>query len=186
MTEEYYDQSSQIVTRLCESEGKDVVLRFDGPMSSPASKYNGYSRRTEMLSKATINATIWRASIEDEGQTLICFAKIDMEELDRIGIDESVVYTETDEESKYCVVDINATRKWWLNEYEDLTREKAKEAIEKGKEKEVLPPWDGLPNVTVKIERTEECIEKSYKSGMHIQYSSPNHEIGELIDVRVK
>ena len=180
-------RTDSLVRTLCEAEGEDVVLRFDGPMSVPLSKYNGSSYRSDTLPKATLNATISRANVEDEGQTLMCFAKIEMDELDRVGIDSSVVYTEpVDEQPEYCVVDINASRQWWLDEYEGLTREEAEKALKQGREKEVLPPWDGIPTVTVTVERTLECHEKSYNSGFHIQYDPPTHEIGSLIDVRIK
>jgi len=180
-------RTASIVQILCEAEGKDVVLRFDGSMSAPTSKYDGSSYHHDTLPKATLNATISRASIEDEGETLMCFAKISLDELDRVGIDPSIVYTEpVDEQPEYCVVDINASRQWWLDEYEELTREEAEQAINNGREEEVLPPWDGLPTVTVNVERTLECHEKSYDSGFHAQYASPTHEIGRLIDVRIK
>ncbi|MFB1066387.1 hypothetical protein [Natrinema sp. H-ect4] len=180
-------RTASIVQILCEAGGKDVVLRFDGPMSGPTSKYDGSSYHHDTLPKATLNATIWRASIEDEGETLMCFAKIWLDELDRLGIDPSIVYTEpVDEQPEYCVVDINASRQWWLDEYEDLTREEAEQAINNGREEEALPPWDGLPTVTVNVERTLECHEKSSDSGFHIQYDPPTHEIGRLIDVRIK
>jgi hypothetical protein len=62
----------------------------------------------------------------------MCFAKIGLDELDRVGIDPSIVYTEPiNEEPEYCVVDINASRQWWLDEYEELTREEAEQAIKK-------------------------------------------------------
>ncbi len=181
------DRTASIVQTLCEAERGDVVLRFDGPMSAPMSKYNGSSYQKDTLPKATLNATIWRASVEDEGQTLMCFAKIGMDELDRVGIDPAVVYTEpVDEQPEYCVVDINASRKWWLEEYDELTREEAEQAIKDGRTEEVLPPWDGPVTVTVNVERTEECLKKSYNSGFYIQYDPPTHEIGNLIDVRIK
>ncbi len=120
------------------------------------SKYNGSSYQSDTLPKATLNATIWRANVEDEGQTLMCFAKIGMDELDRVGIDSSVVYTDpVDEQPGYCVVDINASRQWWLDEYEGLTREEAEKALKEEREEEVLPPWDDHPTVTVKVERTQ-------------------------------
>jgi hypothetical protein len=180
-------RTSSLVQTLCGAEEKDVVLRFGGPMSVPTSKYNGSSYQSDTLPKATLNATIWRASVEDHGETLMCFAKIGMDELDRVGIDSSVVYTEpVDEQPEYCAVDINASRQWWLDEYEELTRKEAEQAIKNGHEEEVLPPWDGLPTVTVNVERTIECHEKSYNSGFHIQYAPPTHEIGEIIDIRIK
>ncbi|WP_252699736.1 hypothetical protein [Natronosalvus vescus] len=176
-----------LVRTLCEAEGREVVFRFDGPMSAPTSKYNGSSYRHDTLPKATLKATIERASVEGLGETLICFAKIDMEELDRVGIAPSNVYTEpVDGTPEYCVVDVNASRKWWLDEFSELTLEGAEQAVEEGREEDVLPPWDGLPTVTVTVERTAECHERSYNSGFHIQYDPPTHEIGNIIDVRIK
>ena len=180
-------RTASLVQILCDSEGKEVILRFDGAMSAPTSKYDGLSYHHDTLSKATLHATIWRASVEEEGETLMCFAKIGLDELDRVGIDPSIVYTEpVDEQPEFCVVDINASRQWWLDEYEELTREEAEQAIKNGREEEVLPPWDGLPTVTVNVERTIECHEKSYNSRFHIQYDSPTHEMGEIIDIRIK
>ncbi|QFU81914.1 hypothetical protein [Natronorubrum aibiense] len=180
-------RTASLVRTLCDAEEREVVFRFDGQMTAPTSKYNGSSYRSDTLPKATLNATIWNASIEDAGETLMCFAKIDMKELDRVGIDPSVVYTEpVDGTPEYCVVDVNASRQWWLDEFSELTREEAEQAIEEGREEDVLPPWDGLPTVTVNVERTEECLERSYNTGFHIQYDPPTHEIGEIIDVRIK
>lgn len=178
---------ASIVKTLCKAEGREVVFRFDGPMSAPTSKYNGSSYQTDTLPKATLNATISHASVEDAGETLMCFAEVGLKELDRVGIDPSVVYTEPiGEDPEYCVVDVHASRKWWLDEYDDLTRGEAVQAIEAGREEEVLPPWDGLPTVTVSVERTDRCLELSYESDFYIQYDPPDHEIGTLIDVRIK
>ncbi|MBX0298291.1 hypothetical protein [Haloarcula nitratireducens] len=180
-------RTASLVQTLCEAEGHEVVFRFDGPMSVPTSKYDGSSYRSDTLPKATLNATIWHASVEGAGETLMCFAKISMEELDRVGIDPSIVYTESGEGSpEYCAVDVNSSRRWWLDEFSDLTMEEAEQAIEEDREEDVLPPWDGLPTVTVNVERTDECQRKSYNSGFHIQYDPPTHEIGNLIDVRIK
>lgn len=133
-----------------------------------------------------MNATIQHASIEDEGMTLMCFAGVEMDEPDRVGIDPSVVYTEPREgPPERCIVDINASREGW-DEDSELPREEVEQAIEEGREEEVLPLWDGLPTVTVNVERTEECLKRSYESEFHIQYSSPTHEMGTLIDVRIK
>ena len=179
-------RSASIVRILCNAEKRDVVLRFDGAISSPTEKYNGRSYQSDTLPKATLNATIQHASVEDDGMTLMCFAGIEMGELDRVGIDPSVVYTEPIEgPPERCMVDINASRKWWDAEPE-IPMEEVEQAIEEGREEEVLPPWDGLPTVTVNVERTEECHKRSYESDFHIQYSSPTHEMGTLIDVRVK
>ncbi|ERG97835.1 MAG: hypothetical protein J07HQX50_01865 [Haloquadratum sp. J07HQX50] len=140
------DRTCLLVRILCEAEGEDVVLRFSGPMNAPTSKYNGATYQTDTLPKAALNATICRASVEDEGETLMCFAKCGMDELDRVGIDTSVVYTEpVGEEPEYCVVEINASRKWWLDGYEDLTRKETEQVIKDGREEELLPPWNGLP-----------------------------------------
>ncbi len=180
-------RTASLVQTLCEADGHAVVFRFDGQMSTPTSKYNGSSYHADTIPKATLHATISHASVEDTGETLICFAEIDMEELDRVGIDPSFVYTEpVDGSPEYCVVDINASRQWWLDEFSELTKEEAEQAIEDGREEDVLPPWDGLPTVTVNVERTDECINNSCNSGSNLQYDPPTHEIGEIIDVRIK
>ncbi len=179
-------RTASIVRTLCEAEGRDVVLRFDGPVSVPTAKYDGRSYQSDTLPKATLNATIQYAEIEELEGVLMCFAGIEMEELDRVGIDSSVVYTEPIEDPpEHCMVDINASRRWWDEEAE-VPMEEAKQAIEEGRAEEVLPPWDGLPTVTVNVERTEKCLDRSYNSDFHIQYDSPTHEMGTLIDVRIK
>lgn len=176
---------ASIVRTLCNAEGEDVVLRFGEPISVPTGKYDGRSYQSDTLPKGTLKATIQRASVEDARETLICFAEIGMAELDRVGIDASVVSTEPmDGPPERCMVDINATREWWNDAY-DISREEAEQAIEEGREEEVLPPWDELPTVTVDVERTEECLRRSYESDFHIQYSPPTHEMGTLIDVRI-
>jgi hypothetical protein len=155
-------------------------------MSAPLSKYDGHSYKHDTLSKATLKATVARASVEDAGETLICHVHVDLDELDRLGIDQSVVYTEPIEGTpEYCVVNLNASRKWWLDEYSDLTVEQAEQAIEDGREEEVLPPWDGPLTATVKVERTTECQKKSLDSGLHVQYDPPDHEMGEIFDIRM-
>lgn len=180
------DRINSIVNTLCEAEGKDVVLRFGDPISVPASKYDGVSYETETLPKGTLHTTISRASVEDSGQTLICFGEVYADEMKRVGMDSSVVWTEGDD-NEFCVVDINAERQWWLDEYDDLTGEEAREAIEEDREKEVLPPWDELPTVSVDVERTTECMERDLNSsGYSTRYSSPIYRIGSLIDVRIK
>ena len=185
-TTENSPRTASIVRTLCAAEERDVVLRFEGPISTPTEKYNGRSYQSDTLPKATLNATVQHASVEDEGMTLMCFAEIEMEELDRVGIDHSVVYTEPLEgPPERCMVDINASRVWW-DEESETSMDEVEQAIKEGREEEMLPPWDGLPTVTVNVERTEECHKRSYESDFHIQYSSPTHEMGTLIDVRVK
>ena len=185
-TAEDSSRTAQIVGTLCNAEGRDVVLRFDDTISAPTGKYNGQSYQSDTLPKATLNATIQHASIEDEGMCLMCFGGVEMEELDRVGIDSSVVYTEPIEgPPERCMVDINASREWW-DEEPEISFEEVERAIEEGREEEVLPPWDGLPTVTVNVERTEECHKRSYESDFHIQYSSPTHEMGTLTDARIK
>jgi hypothetical protein len=185
-TTEDSSRTASIVRTLCEAEGRDVVLRFEDTISAPTEKYDGRSYQSDTLPKATLNATIQHASVEDEGMYLMSFAGIEMEELDRVGIDSSVVYTEPIEgPPERCMVDVNASREWWGEEPE-IPMEEVERAIEEGREEEVLPPWDGLPTVTVNVERTEECHKRAYESDFHIQYSSPTHEMGTLIDVRIK
>lgn len=179
--------TASLVETLCKAEGREVVFRFDDGMTAPTSKYNGSSYNSETLPKATLNATISRSSVEDAGETLMCFAKVDMAELDRVGIDSSIVYTEpVDEPPEYWVVDVIVSRQSGLDKFSELTKEKAERAIEEGREEDVLPPWDGLPTVTVKVGRTEECVKRSYESDYSLQYDSPTHEIGEVTDVRIK
>ncbi|KYH24396.1 hypothetical protein HAPAU_33790 [Halalkalicoccus paucihalophilus] len=185
-TAENSSRTSSIVRTLSNAEGRDVVLRFDDTISVPTEKYDGRSYQSDTLPKATLNVTIQHASIEDEGMYLMCFGGVKMEELDRVGIDSSVVYTEPIEgPPERCIVDINASREWWDEETE-ISMQEVERAIEEGREEEVLPLWDGLPTVTVNVERTEECHKRTYESNFHIQYSSPTHEIGTLIDVRIK
>lgn len=178
-------RTASIVRTLCEADGRDVVFRFDGPISVPTAKYDGRSYHTDSLPKATLSATIEHASIEDMGMTLMCFAGIDREELNRVGIDTSVVYTEpVDDPPERCIVDVHASRDW-SDEASDISMEEAERAIEEGRAEEVLPSWDELPIVTVDVERTDECLKHSYESDFHVQYSPPTHEMGTLIDVRI-
>ena len=178
------EHTGLLVEKLCENEGDVVTLRFTDGIRAPTSKYNGHSHESETLKKATVEAEIGMALIEDSGETLICRAKISLDELERVGMDAESVHTEEVDGEEKCIIDIHAERKWWLDEYDDVTREEAEQAIENGREDEVLPPWDAPVNVTVEVERTGECLEKSYNSGFHIQYSPPDHELGELIDIR--
>ena len=177
-----------IIKTLCRAENEDVVLRFDGPLDFPSSKYDGRSYQTETLPKATLNATISRASIEDCGDTLFCTGAVSTTEMDRVGINPSVVWTDGEGESESCGFNLNATRQWWLDEdeYSELTREEVQKAIEENREEEVLPPWDEPPVLVVNVERTSECAIKHYDSGYSIQYSAPEHEVCSLIDVRIK
>lgn len=184
-TPEDSPRTASIVRTLCAAEGCDVVLRFDGPISAPTTKYNGRSYQTETVPKATLHATIQRASVEDMGQTLLCFAGVEIAELDRVDIDPSVVYTEpVDGQPQRCMIDIRASRQWW--DEPDIPREDVEQAIEDGREEDVLPPWQGPPTVTVDVERTEDCLKRSYESDFHLQYSAPTHEMGTLRDVRIK
>jgi hypothetical protein len=185
MEEKNSNRIGSIVEKLCMSEDKDVVLRFDEPISVPDSKYDGVSYETETLPKATLNATISRAIIEDSGETLICSGEVYDDEMARVGIDSSVVWTEGDDD-EFFVVEISAGRQWWLDEYDNLTREKADKAIEQNREDEVLPPWDELPKVMVDVERTSKCLQRHYESGYSMRYSPPKHKLGSLIDVRIK
>jgi len=183
------DQSSRaasIVRTLCGAEGSDITFRFSDPIRVPAEKYDGRSYETETLGKATLNATIQRA--EDGGLegVLMCNAKIEMDELDRVGIDPSAIGSTRprDGETEYCVVEVRASRDW--TDEPDASKEEVEKAIEEGRQEDVLPPWDGLPTVVVKVARTSECLQRSYESNYHVQYDPPTHEIGEVIDVRVK
>lgn len=180
------ERINSIVNKLCKAEGQDVVLRFGEPICAPASKYDGVSYETETLPKATLHTTISRASVEDSGETLMCLGEVYADEMERVGIDSSAIWTEGDN-SEFCVVDVITERQWWLDEYDDLTREEAKEAINQNREEEMLPPWDELPTVTVDVERTTDCMKRDLDStGYTMQYSSPVHELGTLIDVRIK
>ena len=182
------EQVASIVERLCDAEGEEVVLRFTEALQVPTSKYDGRRYQTETVGKATLHANITRASVEDLGETLICEAYVPKDEMERIGIDPSVVWTrDTEESDDVCRLDIRGTRKWWLeDEYEELSIEQARQAIEEGREDEILPPWDESLSVCVKVERTSECMQKSYESDFHLQYDSPETDIGELMDMRVK
>ena len=186
MGEKNSKEIHSIIKTLCRAENEDVVLRFGGPLNFPSSKYDGRSYQTETLPKATLNATIKSASIEDFGDTLYCLGEVSTDEMERVGIDSSSVQTDGDDE--FCSFHLNATRQWWLDEdeYYELTREEVQEAIEQNREEEILPPWDETPALVVDVERTSECMEKHYDSGYHIQYSAPEHEVGSLIDVRIK
>ncbi|MFD1513478.1 hypothetical protein [Halomarina rubra] len=179
-------RAASIIQTLCFAEGRDVVFRFGEPISVPTGKYDGRSYQSDTLPKATLNATIQHARVEDPEGALMCFAEVGLDELDRVGINLSVVYTEPVGESPdYSMVEVWASREW-VDEAPELSNEEMEQAIEEGRQEEVLPPWDGLPTVVVNVERTQECHERSYNSNFHIQYSSPTHEIGELIDVRIK
>ncbi|WP_255191932.1 hypothetical protein [Natronobeatus ordinarius] len=178
-------RTASIIQTICDAEGLDVTFRFKGPISVPTEKYDGRSYQSDTLPKATINATIQRAEVEHLEGLLMCHAAIKMDELERTGINPSVVYTEPlDGNPERCVVGVRASREWI--EESDITMEEAERAIEEGRQEEVLPPWDGRPTVVVDVERTEEGLKRSYNSNFHIQYDPPTHEIGELIDVRVK
>lgn len=184
-TGENSSRTASLVQILCNSEARDVTFRFQEPISVPTEKYDGRSYQRDTLPKATLNATIEHARIEDCGEVLMCFASVDLSELDRLGIDPSVVYTEPiDGVPERCMVDVWASRDF--SDEPDITPAEAEQAIEEGQEEEVLPPWDGLPTVVVNVERTEECLKRSYNSNFHVQYGSPTHEMGELIDIRVK
>ena len=175
----------EMVSSLCQSEGEEVVLRFDGPIEIPASKYDGSTYQTELSDKATLNVEVHLAIVEDEGQTLICSATVEKTELDRIGIDSSDVYLEETEDGEYSLVELHTERKWWLDEYQDLSQDDKRKAVENGNEDEVLPPWEDKITVTMEVDRTEKCLEMDYKSGFNnMHYSPPNCTIGNLIDVR--
>jgi len=179
-------RTASIVRTLCDAEGRDVVLRFEDEISFPTGKYNGWSYQSGTVSKATLNATIQHASIEDGGLNLMCFVSVEMEELNRVGIDSSGVCTETTEGAvERCMLDIYASRMPWDQEPE-IPMDEVEQAIEQGRGEEVLPPWDGFPTVTVEVGRTKECHKRAYESVFHTQFSPPTHKIGTLIDVRVQ
>ena len=178
-------RTASLVRTLCDAEGRDVTFRFGEPISVPTEKYDGQTYQSDTLPKATLHATIQHADVEHLEGVLMCFAKIDTDELNRTGIDPSIVYTEpVDGPPEHCVVEVRASREWV--EEPEISREEAEKAVEEGREEDVLPPWVGLPTVVVDVERTEECLTRSYNSDFHIQYDSPTHEMGELIDIRVK
>lgn len=183
-TDESSMRTASIVQTLCKAEGRDVTFRFKEPISVPTEKYDGRSYQSDTLPKATLHATIQRAEVEHLEGVLMCFATVAMDELDRTGIDPSVVCTEPiDGPPEHGVVEVRASREWI--EDSTLSMEEAERAVEEGREEEVLPPWDGLPTVVVDVERTDECIRRSYNSDFHIQYDPPTHEMGAVIDVRV-
>lgn len=183
------ERTASIVSTLCDAEDDRIVLRFDGPISVPTSKYDGRTRTTDTIPYATINAAVKHASIEDAGETLLCFVAVDTAEIERLGVDPELISTEpVDDVSERWMLDVHASRELFTaapEEY-DLTMEAAETAVANGRAEEVLPPWDGLPTVSTHVERTTECCRRSLESGYHIQYSSPSHELGELIDVRVR
>lgn len=188
MTSSAHDstRTASIIRTLCRAEGRDVVFRFDEPICAPISKYDGRSYRSDTLPKGTLHATVQLAEVEHLEGVLMCVAEIGMSELDRVGIDPSVVYTEPiDGPPTHCVVEVRASREW-LDEAPAITAEEVERAIEAGREEEVLPPWDGPPTVVVDVARTEECLRRSYNSNFYIQYDPPTHEVGEVIDVRIK
>ena len=175
----------EMVRRLCGSEEEEVVLRFDGPIKIPASKYNGSTYETEISDKATLEAKVHMARVEDEGQTLICSAFVDADEMDRVGIDPSDVYSEEIDGRECTYIKLHTERKWWLDDYQDLSQEDKREAVENGNEDEVLPPWEDEITVTMEVDRTERCLEMDYNSGFNnFRYSPPDCTIGRLIDVR--
>lgn len=179
-------RTASLVRTLCNAEGRDVVLRFGDAISVPTAKYDGHSYQSDTLPKATLNATIQHAAVEQIEGVLMCSAAIEMAELERVGIDPAVVYTEPMEDRpERCIVDIRASRKW-VDEEPEMSKEEIEQAIDEGRAEEVLPPWDGLPTVVVDVERTEECLRRSYESDFYVQYSPPTHDIGTLIDVRIK
>ena len=176
---------NSVIETLCEAENEEVVLRFGSPMTVPCSKYDGSSYQTEMLPKATMHTTIDRASVEDIGDTLLCSGKVHADEMDRVGIDPSVVWTEHDSDS--CTVDIQASRQYLPDEYGDLTIEEAEKAIEQNREEEVLPPWKDFPTVLVTVKRTSELMVQTYDpNGIPPRGRPPRHEVGSLTDVRIK
>lgn len=181
------ERTAAIVSTFCEIENDQVVLRFGGPIRVPTSKYNGRTRRTDTIPYATINATVEHASIEDAGESLMCFVAVDMDEIERIGVDPKVVYTEpVGEAPERWMIDIHASRELFTavpDDY-DLTIEEAEAAVAAGREEDVLPPWDGLPTATTTVKQTKDCHRRAIESDHYIQYSSPSHELGELIDVR--
>ena len=180
------EQVASIVERLCNAEGEEVVLRFTEALKVPTSKYDGVRYQKETSPKATLRGTIKMAIVEDEGETLICNGYVTQDEMERVGINPAAASTEdVDGKEDVCYFEIHAERKWWLDEYEDVTREEAEQAIEEGREDEVLPPWDEELTVTTEVERTSECKMMAYKSESYIRYKPPQVNIGELIDIRV-
>lgn len=188
-SDDHTDRVASIVSALCGAENDRIVLRFDGPISVPTSRYDGRTRTTDTIPYATINATVQHASVEDAGETLLCFVAVDIEEIKRLGVDPEFVSTEpVDDAPERWMIDVNASRELFTADPEayDLTMEEAEAAVAEGREEEVLPPWDGLPTATTRVERTSDCHRRSVESGYHVQYSAPIHELGELIDVRVR
>jgi len=174
----------EMVRLLCELEGKEVMLRFDGPIEIPESKYNGSTYETGISDKATLESKVNMAIVEDEGHTLICSAFVGADEMERVGVDPSDVYTEDIDGRECTYIKLHTERKWWLDEYQDLSQEDKREAVENGNEDEVLPPWDDDIRVTIEVDRTERCLEMDYNSGFNNrQYSPPDCIIGDLIDV---
>jgi hypothetical protein len=131
--------------------------------------------------KAKINKT----AIEDKGFTLMCFAEIKMEELDCEESNSSTDYGEiTEGQPQEWKVSIDASREYF-DEEDKIPIEEIEQAIEEGREDEILPPWIGPLTVEGYVERTKECAIRYAKSDSMLQYAAPPHEIGTLIDVRI-
>lgn len=179
-------RTASLIQTLCNAENRDIVFRFNDPISAPTEKYNGSSYTTDTLPKATLHATIDFVDVEHAEGILVCTAIIDSEELERVGIDSEVVATQSrDSAPEQALFEVRASRKF-LDTQDSISREEAEQAIEEGRQEEVFAPWDGLPTVTVDVERTQRCHERYLDSDYHIQYASPTHDVGELIDIRIK
>ena len=178
--------TASIVRTLCNAEGCDVVLRFDGPISVPTEKYGGGSYRYDTLPKAAVNATITHASIENRGMRVICFAGIEPEELNQEGIELDAMPAEpvVGEPERY-MVEITASRELGDDGVE-IPMEDMERATEEGLEDNALPPWEDRPIVTTSVRRTDRCQRRFLESGYYTQYQPPNHDVGTLIDVYTK
>jgi hypothetical protein len=177
-------RAGSIVQTLCNAEGREVVLRFNEPITVPESKYTGRSYQLKTLSKTRVDAKITLASVKDAGETFICYAEIETSQLGFENTDAPFAgSSQQDGEPERCGVEVMTTRD--PSKY-DLSIEEAEQAIENGRAQAVLPPWDNLPAVTVTPMRTDECFERYRESNGYIQYSAPEHKLGTLIDVRIK
>jgi hypothetical protein len=177
-------RAESIVQTLCDAEGREVVLRFNEPITVPESKYTGRSYQLKTLSKTRVDATITLASVEDAGETFICYAEVATSQLGFENTDTPLTGTsQQDGESERCRAEIRTTRD--PSKY-DISIEEAEQAIENGRTQAVLPPWDNLPAVTVTPKRADKCYERYRESNGYIQYSDPKHKLGTLVNVRIK
>lgn len=175
---------SELIQRLCEAEGSDIVLQFKEPISVPTARYDGRSYGCDTFSKTTLNATIRHAEIKDLESEFFCLAAIELNEFDQIGVGGAIAGTESNTASpEHSVFEIRASRA--VDAADGISVQDVKQAIKDGRTEETLPPWAGFPTARVTVGRTTECHERFAKSDSYIQYRPPLHEVGTLIGVRI-